>query len=257
MWPSRSTLPGDGVLLAEQSHTTGPDDPGQTTVWDWEPHSFRPLSQTERVSPRDAPQEWVDEQFYAIVTDLVGTPTEMVDSDGNLAWHPHTTLWGTVALSSGGASCPLRFPGQYYDPETGLNYNYHRYYDSLGGRYGSNDPLGLGAGLNPQAYVPNPAYWIDPLGLMGCGGGQQFYRGQNLVRPRLSRHGPMNTVSIFCPGLSRVRTESQSSTIRAAFLLADSSLARLTRNPCRANYGLSNVARIWNVMKPFPLRAHP
>ncbi|MGH3871889.1 MAG: DUF6531 domain-containing protein [Pseudonocardiaceae bacterium] len=159
----------DGTVLAEQTHTTGPDDPARTTVWEWEPDSFRPLTQTERTPLRDAPQEWVDEQFYAIITDLVGTPTEMLNPDGTLVWHPRTTLWGTAAVPiSAGASCPLRFPGQYHDPETGLNYNYHRYYDPAGGRYGSSDPLGLDGGPNPQSYVTNPTTWLDPLGLTPC-----------------------------------------------------------------------------------------
>jgi RHS repeat-associated protein len=67
-------------------------------------------------------------------------------------------------------STPLRFPGQYADPETGLNYNFHRHYDPEAGRYASADPLGLAAGPNPHRYVHNPWELIDPLGLMGCGG---------------------------------------------------------------------------------------
>ncbi|MCA1707032.1 MAG: toxin C-terminal domain-containing protein, partial [Actinobacteria bacterium] len=159
----------DGRVLAEQVYTDGPDDPGWTTVWEWEPDSFRPVSQTERVPLRDAPQEWVDEQFYAIVTDLIGTPTELVAPDGTLAWRAHMTLWGTsVAQESRGTSCPWRFPGQYHDPEVGLNYNYFRYYDPTNGRYGSSDPLRLVAGPNPHTYVLNPTGWIDPLGLQSC-----------------------------------------------------------------------------------------
>lgn len=60
---------------------------------------------------------------------------------------------------------PLRFPGQYHDIETGLNYNYHRYYDPAGGHYESSDPLNLEGSDNPHAYVPNPVHWLDPLGL--------------------------------------------------------------------------------------------
>lgn len=72
-----------------------------------------------------------------------GHDPEIIDAEGNLAWHPRTTLWGTlVDQVPGGTSCPLRFPGQYHDPETGLNYSYHRYYDPGAGRYESNDPLG-------------------------------------------------------------------------------------------------------------------
>ncbi|MDQ4036944.1 MAG: type IV secretion protein Rhs, partial [Actinomycetota bacterium] len=160
----------DGTILAEQTHNSGPDDAGRRTVWDWKPHSFRPLTQTECAPLRDAPQEWVDEQFYAIITDLVGTPTEMVNADGTLAWHPRTTLWGMVIdRSTDGASCPLRFPGQYFDPETQLNYNYHRYYDSTTGCYQTDDPIGLDGGIDTRSYVPNPTVWLDPLGLMSCG----------------------------------------------------------------------------------------
>ncbi|WP_261905685.1 RHS repeat-associated core domain-containing protein, partial [Streptomyces buecherae] len=64
--------------------------------------------------------------------------------------------------------CPLRFPGQYADPETGLHYNYFRHYDPETGRYASPDPLGLEAAPNPLSYVHNPLTWTDPLGLGPC-----------------------------------------------------------------------------------------
>jgi RHS repeat-associated protein len=59
----------------------------------------------------------------------------------------------------------LRFPGQYHDPETALNYNYHRHYDPETGQYVSLDPLGLAPGPNPRGYVANPFTAVDPLGL--------------------------------------------------------------------------------------------
>jgi RHS repeat-associated protein len=60
----------------------------------------------------------------------------------------------------------LRFPGQYYDEETGNFYNYFRDYSPVLGRYLESDPLGLGAGLNTYAYVGgNPATMVDPFGL--------------------------------------------------------------------------------------------
>lgn len=164
----------DGVALAEQAHSDGiPNGPqlgdARITVWNYEPGTFRPITQNERSPLRHAPQEWVDEQFYSIVTDLVGTPTELVNDHGGIAWYHHTTLWGTTLdQSRAGAYTPLRFPGQYHDPETGLNYNYHRHYDPTTGRYTSTDPLGLAAGPNPHRYVGNPNELIDPLGLAPC-----------------------------------------------------------------------------------------
>ena len=60
----------------------------------------------------------------------------------------------------------LRFPGQYYQTETGLNQNWNRDYDPLGGgRYVESDPLGLWGGLNTYAYAySNPLSWSDPNG---------------------------------------------------------------------------------------------
>jgi RHS repeat-associated protein len=61
---------------------------------------------------------------------------------------------------------PFRFPGQYYDQETGLNYNYFRYYNPATGRYVTPDPIGLTGGINLWTYTRNnPVNFIDPLGL--------------------------------------------------------------------------------------------
>ncbi|WP_416520587.1 RHS repeat-associated core domain-containing protein, partial [Streptomyces achromogenes] len=57
------------------------------------------------------------------------------------------------------------FPGQYYDPETGLHYNYFRHYDPETARYLTPDPLGLAPAPNPVTYIHNPHVWVDPLGL--------------------------------------------------------------------------------------------
>jgi len=65
---------------------------------------------------------------------------------------------------------PLRLPGQRYDAETGLHYNYFRDYSPHLGRYVQSDPLGLIAGPNTYAYVrASVLSYSDALGLLGCG----------------------------------------------------------------------------------------
>jgi RHS repeat-associated protein len=164
----------DANTLAEQHYReppgTGEPTAEHTIVFDWEPDGIRPLAQRERRSPwRDAPQDAVDERFFAIVTDLAGTPTALVDPAGTVVWRLHTTLWGvdlTGAADHDGT--PLRFPGQYHDSETDLNYNFYRHYDPVAARYASSDPVGLLASTDPHSYVRNPVEFIDPLGLAPC-----------------------------------------------------------------------------------------
>ncbi|MGW2413742.1 RHS repeat-associated core domain-containing protein [Streptomyces tubercidicus] len=157
----------DETRLAEQTDTAN----GITLTWDHD--DYRPLTQLER-KPRT--QEGYDSRFFSIVTDLVGTPTELVDEQGGIAWRSRATLWGVTSRNRDAtATTPLRFPGQYQDPETGLHYNYFRHYDPETGRYVSPDPLGLDPAPNPVAYVSNPSTAYDPLGLEDCGHTAEIY----------------------------------------------------------------------------------
>ncbi|MEY9813791.1 polymorphic toxin type 28 domain-containing protein [Streptomyces albogriseolus] len=173
--PDRSTVVDqtdftwDGGVLCEQSSRTG--ESPQRTVLTWEHDGWRPMAQHERLTsvgaaPDGIPQEDIDSRFFAIVTDLVGTPTELLDEEGALAWRTRSTLWGKTAWTADSpAYTPLRFSGQYYDPETELHYNFCRYYDPESARYLSPDPLGLLPAPNPSTYVHNPLTWTDPFGL--------------------------------------------------------------------------------------------
>ncbi|MDT0342903.1 RHS repeat-associated core domain-containing protein [Streptomyces sp. DSM 44938] len=156
----------DGSTVTEQT-TTAPDFPHPVTLT-WDHDGLRPVAQTER-RLNNATQEEIDSRFFAIVTDIVGTPTELADESGTIAWRARRTLWGVTSWRTDStAYTPLRFPGQYHDLETGLHYNYFRYYDPETARYLSSDPLGLAPAPNPYTYVHNPHSWSDPLGLTPC-----------------------------------------------------------------------------------------
>jgi RHS repeat-associated protein len=164
----RITFTWDGLSLAEQNCA------GHGLGWDWDPEGLTPLVQHEW----DDPQE-VDRRFHAIVADLVGTPTELVDPTGRVQ-PVRTSLWGTAV---GPSPTPLRFPGQYADEESGLHHNLFRYYDPATGDYVSPDPLGLAAGVNHRHYVVNPLHWLDPWGLSPCG------RNARLLGGNMAREG--------------------------------------------------------------------
>ncbi|MCX4635123.1 DNA/RNA non-specific endonuclease [Streptomyces platensis] len=168
----------DGTRLAEQTDTT------TAVTLTWEHDGLRPLTQLER-KPKS--QGAYDSRFFAIVTDLVGTPTELVDEQGGIAWRSRTTMWGTTAHHRDAtAVTPFRFPGQYEDPETGLHYNYLRHYDPESGRYTSPDPLGLAPAPNPVAYVDDPQIWCDPLGLAPCDESNITWKDANGKNPRVN-----------------------------------------------------------------------
>ncbi|WP_371548858.1 DUF6531 domain-containing protein [Streptomyces sp. NBC_00554] len=177
---AKQRLAADGETIAEQTHFTWDGDtlceqtthaaelPNPVTVT-WDHEGLHPIAQTERGTALEAPQEEIDSRFFAIVTDLVGTPTELIGETGGIAWRARSTLWGTTSWGVGStAYTPLRFPGQYHDPETGLHYNYFRHYDPETARYLTPDPLGLAPAPNPVTYVTNPYSWSDPLGLAPC-----------------------------------------------------------------------------------------
>ena len=77
----------------------------------------------------------------------------MTDGSGQVAWDALFTPFGEEDSIAGSAANDNRFPGQRFDAETSLHYNYFRDYDPTIGRYVQSDPIGLAGGLNTYAYV--------------------------------------------------------------------------------------------------------
>jgi RHS repeat-associated protein len=107
--------------------------------------------------------------FTYVTVDELGTPRAIANSRGVTVWQwPYKgNAWGEQAPTSSGYTYNLRFPGQYFDAETGLNYNVNRDFDSSTGRYIESDPNGLfGNQLSTYAYVDDsPLVDTDPFGL--------------------------------------------------------------------------------------------
>ena len=138
-------------------------------------------------------------EVFHVHTDHLGTPQELTDDQGQLAWAAQYKAWGGTAYieqpprrvtrivgntvqqawqeQAEPVQQNLRFQGQYFDEETGLHYNRYRFYDPDCGRFVSQDPIGLKGGLNLYQYAPNPIDWVDPLGLAG---GKTVITGPNI-----------------------------------------------------------------------------
>jgi RHS repeat-associated protein len=124
-------------------------------------------------------------KVYFVYVDQINTPREITNSAGELVWRADLTepfganLPNETPTGGGNFIYNLCFPGQYFDKETGLHYNYFRDYDPQIGRYVESDPIGLRGGINTYAYVgQNPLTFSDPDGLQaqaaGCAIGLPF-----------------------------------------------------------------------------------
>jgi RHS repeat-associated protein len=100
--------------------------------------------------------------------DGLSTPRVVTDATGASIWqlaYQGNAFGEQQPTTSGGFAYNLRFPGQYYDVESGLNYNANRDYEAATGRYIQSDPIGLDGGLSTYEYVAaSPLDSIDPSG---------------------------------------------------------------------------------------------
>ena len=105
------------------------------------------------------------EDLYFIHNDHLGTAQVITDKDQTVVWQGDYQPFGAVEETIAEIENPTRFPGQYFDQETGLHYNLMRDYDPVLGRYLQSDPIGLNGGINTYGYAgQNPIAYYDPSG---------------------------------------------------------------------------------------------
>jgi len=119
-------------------------------------------------SSRLALVDVVSGETFSFLNDRLGTPQMLTDSTNTVVWEGVYKPFGETEVNPNSSVVNnFRFAGQYYDQESGLHYNYHRYYDPRTGRYLRPDPIGLEGGINLFLYADgNPINLIDPMGLI-------------------------------------------------------------------------------------------
>lgn len=113
--------------------------------------------------------------LYYYNNKYLGTPLLMTDSSGNVVWDADYKPFGEADVNANSTVVNnFRFAGQYYDEETGLHYNYHRYYDPKTGRYLTPDPIGFDGGINLYTYTEN-----NPINAYDSDGAKPVFGGEN------------------------------------------------------------------------------
>ena len=161
--------------------------------------------------------------------DHLGTPQQLVQTSGQIVWQGEYDLFGKVNETINTLNNPLRFPGQYQDHETGLYYNWNRYYSAEIGRYITSDPIGLSGGMNTFGYVKQASInLIDPEGLVyGYGNGPYgpHYAapdlsicGFKLAQVMFAKYGGVDDHLMHCEWQCRMKTECNYSGFVTGFL---------------------------------------
>jgi RHS repeat-associated protein len=139
----------DGHIIAEADAATG----ATTRDYIW-------MASNDN-TPTDLPLAMAEgASLYHVHTDHLGRPTRMTDAAKASVWQAAYNPHGEAASLSGTISNNLRFPGQVFQIETGLAYNWHRHYDATTGRYTQADPLRFVDGPSIYAYVSNSPYMM-------------------------------------------------------------------------------------------------
>jgi RHS repeat-associated protein len=144
----------DGHLIAEATASTG----ATTRDYIW--------AAANDNTPVDLPLAVAEAAtLYMVHSDHLGRPIRMTDSTKATVWQANYKPWGEPVTISGTKANNLRFPGQYFQIETGFAYNWHRHYDPTTGRYTQPDPLRFVDGPSVYAYAKSsPLEFTDPTG---------------------------------------------------------------------------------------------
>ena len=134
-------------------------------------------------------KEW---NYYFYHNDNLGTSQKLTTSNGQVVWLARYTSFGVSQLVKQKIKNPLRFPGQYYDRETRLHYNFHRYYDPRIGKYLNADPIGLAGGMNVYIYTNNnPLIYRDVKGLIYSPISEHGAKWDSIVPQKINIQGGM------------------------------------------------------------------
>ena len=140
---------------------------GEAPVYVGEPIKVASLGSLIGLMTQSTVAQVAQPKVYYYLTDHLGTPQKVIDSAGVVVWSGDYKPYGEVVSAVSTVQNHFRFPGQYYDQETALHYNYHRYYQHKGGRYLTLDPLYPLVEPNHYLYSSNsPLVKIDPFGLL-------------------------------------------------------------------------------------------
>jgi RHS repeat-associated protein len=178
--------------------------------------------------------QWEGSQRFFPFSDHTCAVQHLLDSRGTMLWQASLEAYGKVASQEGALESPFRFRGQYFDRETGLHYNFYRYYDPQLGDYVAPDPLRLIGGANFYAYPRNPLLWDDPFGL-SCG--KPKCKGDEAEAAMDAHYADDGFERIDEPGrargIDRVYVQTDPSKIPPTYIIAESKYGTAGLGSCK------------------------